>query len=531
MATTKDEARIIKAVEQVIAYTSEGMSPNTAIEKVAKAEGLGPGQIETVVSAYNKSKAVCMLKPAGDNRNQTFELADPSLILGNIFGTPTIEKAAFSLPRINLTDVDFPRPKLEKAASSENKTPSDREVFHKLQKHAQVQKMLENKLHDAVAKAQYDFCQSLEKVAELLKPMADRDLQKVANIVVNGYQEQGAGQKFMELCCAKLKRDTIKLQKTASAAVFPVKEPYISISNLFKHAAELTKAKNNKVFFSKEAAYSVMKDLATNVTSDMIMGVTGREGTSAIEKLIGSAPKGEVLEDILNAEHYNKLKALDAKRNLMEIALYDKHLNKYDLEVLVEAFNDVVGLNPKAYNNKPLLKNLMLSHIESGGVRGLYELGAEVSLAKALDEREQIRDNLDIIKSKETRERKQEQREEDKLKLEKKKSKDADKDFNYRKQSDEAKARLEADKLNASNRYERAKVNLTRKGLEITEAKREQDYDVASARDALERLKMRTGTIKTHNPTTQTDTTIPRHPVIPADWEPMPKFKSLYTGV
>jgi hypothetical protein len=461
MATKTDEAKLIKAVEKVITATSAGMSPNAAIEKVAKEDQLGPGQIETVVSAFNKSKSVCILKQADSDKTESFELADPVAIMKSIFGEKDMQKTAHFLPRLNLSKIDFPAPATFQKAASEEPKPTQREAYYKMQKHAQVQRILAEKVRFAVAEAQHNFCTALDNVVEKLKPMSTRDLQKVANIVVNGYQEQEAGHKFMELCCKKMNREDLTLQKTASSAVFPVKEPYIAISKLFKTAKELVKAKNNSVFFSKEAELSI-GDFVSSVSANLF---TGNDTSGTMEKVLGPHPKGEILDELLDSEHYNKLKALDAKKNLMELALYDKHLHKYDLETLVESFNDVVSLNPKAYNNKALLKNLMLSHIESGGVRGLYELGAEVSLAKAMDEKGKLQADMDSLKRKETRDRKQEVRDEDRLRLEKEKLKE-----------DKRKTGLTAADMKTRSGQGKDQISLTKK---IADAKLKLDKAVA----------------------------------------------------
>jgi len=466
------EQKLIKAIETVIHSTNTGINVNDAIYKVAMDEGFGPGSIETIVAAYNKSKTANMLKQAAAD---DFELADAHNIINRIYNVePTVEKtAALQFPTADYSKADLQyKPVIQKVASEDIK-PTEREAQMSIYKYAKIREATQRKLDDAVAEAQYHFSKSVENVLAVMRPMPKSELQKVANIVVNGYNEQESGRKFVELCLSRLNRTDIKLQKTASTAVFPVKEPYLSIAKVFEYAQKLSTAKNSLVFFSKEAApYSIAKDIGANMLTNVLTSAGGNEPVTPdlIKTLLGKS-KGEGAEDLLDPEYYNKLKTLDAKRNIMELALYDKQLKKYDLPMIVDAYNDVVELNPFAYKNKALLKNLVLAHIESGGVRGLYELGTEMSIARQLDDRYKSDEQLSMARRKEDADRKAAERDEAKLELDKK--------------------RLKATKAEAAEaKADRAKDRAARSG--DTKARREDSAKDRSSREATEKEKLDT---------------------------------------
>jgi hypothetical protein len=494
------EQKIISAIEKVISLTNTGVTSNDAIQKVAEAEGFSPGSIETMVAAFNKSKTVQMLKTANSD---DFDLADANIIINKIFKhTDTVEKVAMQFPKGDYSKVDLQEKVLLNKTASEDIKPTPKEALQSIDKYAQVHEATKRKLQDDVAKAQYDFNKAVESVLQTLAPMSTKELQKVANLVVSGYTEQGSGKKFMELCLNRLRKDeAIGLQKTASAVVFPVKEPYLSISKVFQYAQKLSTAKNSLVFFSKEAApYTIAKDIGANVLTNALTAAVGNEPQTPdiIKQLLGS-PKDEVVEELLDPEYYNKLKTLDAKRNLMELALYDKHLKKYDLPILVDAYNSVVELTPKAYKNKSLLKNLMLAHIESGGVRGLYELSTELGISDRLDARYRGEEEMDMAKRREISEERAAIRDRKKLELSEKQLKaqkaqdaaaraDRKSELGYRKSSDKSKNKQTED---------------------IEEKRRQQAGDLIDMKARADRLTNMTKLMQMQDPTNPNPALVP----------------------
>ncbi|MHC4617947.1 MAG: hypothetical protein ACYTEQ_09360, partial [Planctomycetota bacterium] len=75
----------------------------------------------------------------------------------------------------------------------------------------------------------------------------------------------------------------------------------------------------------------------------------------------------------------------------MTLALYDPDLSQYAHRDLVKAYNESVMAVPSAHRNSPILKNLMVRNLESGGVKDMFELSQEVALGKALEQQEALR--------------------------------------------------------------------------------------------------------------------------------------------
>ncbi|MHC4617946.1 MAG: hypothetical protein ACYTEQ_09355 [Planctomycetota bacterium] len=271
------EASLISSVEQAIGLTNTGMTPNEAIQKIAVAQQYGPEMTKRMVEAFNKSKSVHILKEADEaQRSGNFELADATTILANIYEKPLQQKTAedFALPRSDFSEVDFHAPKLEKAAAQDlgdeqyaNLTPESQ--LNLLEKHAALCTVMKRNLHDRTVGAKHELNKSLQKVAEQFQRMPKTQLHKVAQLVVNGYPQNGA--RLMKLLGNQTRRRIPELTKTAQAAVFPNKEPYLSISEIFVNAEKVAHAENDEAMFGKEA------DKGIQSVKDFMVEYTGKK--------------------------------------------------------------------------------------------------------------------------------------------------------------------------------------------------------------------------------------------------------------
>jgi hypothetical protein len=378
-----DESRVIKAIEDAIVLTKEGSSPNEAIEKIATQNQLGPEMIRRVAEAYNKSKSVHWMSKAAspDDRAKSFPLADPSAIIHSIY-VPKMDKAASAEP-LQLPDKDFSRadvvmPMLDKQASARRTatiTPSS--ALQRFEKYAGMCNLLEQNMHQKVAENRREFQRSLEKAAEEILPMAPGTFRKVAQMVVNGYPDNG--QMLMTILARKTRKDLPELQKTAHAVVFPRKEPYVTICRVFEYAQKIAQSQTDYTLFCKEAKLG-------NVSLKAFLGHSAGAGVSRHlnkEDEGGFDPSGDALDPIFS----NRLRELEAKRVLMGLILYDPDFEQYRYGDLVKSYNNAVQSVPEAFNNPVVLKNLMVKNLESSGVKDVFELKQESELSQSLGDR------------------------------------------------------------------------------------------------------------------------------------------------
>jgi hypothetical protein len=359
--------------------TKEGSTPNEAIEKIATKNQLGPEMVRRVSEAYNKSKSVHMLKQASpDDRPKSFPLADPAVIIHNMF-VPKMEKAASAepmrLPSRDFSRADVRMPLLEKRASALRKptlTPSS--ALQRYEKYNSMCSLLKQAFYDKLLNNKRQFHVNLEKAAEEVHPLSPGAFRKLAQMVVNGYPDNG--QQLMTLLAAKTRKPEVVLQKTAHAVVFPRKDPYITISKVFEYAQKVAEAQTDYMMFVKEA----------DAGSAGLKAFLGHAAGSRLSKGLPEDPGPGKDDEVLDPVTFNRLKEMEAKRVLMGLILHDEDFQQYRYGDMVKAYNNAVQSVPEAYNNPVVLKNLMVKNLESSGVKDIFELKQEAELGKTMGE-------------------------------------------------------------------------------------------------------------------------------------------------
>lgn len=95
--TQAEERQLHEAVKRAVDLVDGGLSPDDAVEKVAREERFGPGRIRLVAHAYNTGRQTSQWRD-GDNildKLAHFDLADPERVIHAIYHGPTPrEKAA-----------------------------------------------------------------------------------------------------------------------------------------------------------------------------------------------------------------------------------------------------------------------------------------------------------------------------------------------------------------------------------------------------------------------------------------------------
>jgi hypothetical protein len=92
-----EERQLHEAVKRAVDLVDDGMSPDDAIEKVAREEKFGPGRIRLVAHAYNTGRQTSQWRDGGNilDKLAHFDLADPEKVIHSIYNGPTAkEKAA-----------------------------------------------------------------------------------------------------------------------------------------------------------------------------------------------------------------------------------------------------------------------------------------------------------------------------------------------------------------------------------------------------------------------------------------------------
>lgn len=95
---TREEQQLLDAVKKANDLVGGGMSPNAAVEKVARDAGLGPGKIRLIGQAYNTGQQLAQFRTKQASildKLASFTLCDPEAVIDSIYNGPTPgEKAA-----------------------------------------------------------------------------------------------------------------------------------------------------------------------------------------------------------------------------------------------------------------------------------------------------------------------------------------------------------------------------------------------------------------------------------------------------
>ena len=81
----QDETRIVDALKTAIERANGGLSPSTAIGKVASENGFSPEIAKRMVEGFNTSKTLHHLKTAEAGKAEAFQLADFGEVLNHMY--------------------------------------------------------------------------------------------------------------------------------------------------------------------------------------------------------------------------------------------------------------------------------------------------------------------------------------------------------------------------------------------------------------------------------------------------------------
>jgi hypothetical protein len=201
--------------------------------------------------------------------------------------------------------------------------------------------------------------------------MMDKTLEKTARQAVNIYPDVGA--RMMNIVSHKLGRDIDAkyIQKKASGDFPSAEEPFLSMQAAYEAAHKMANAEIWHEHVQKEATLGsqTLQRFLTNAAANKFSG-------PAYGMLQGGEGGSKSVDEELDSNFYNKIKALDAKRALYSIVNDDPNFKSYDHSQIVGAWNALADSHPKLLMQNPSAASaLILQHLESNGRRDLYEIG------------------------------------------------------------------------------------------------------------------------------------------------------------
>ena len=375
LMSNADQDRLVNATETAIKYTHEGMEPNAAIEKVARAEQFSPRHIERMVQGFNKAKSVYMMKEAStEDRARPFSIADSAAIIQSIF-SPKEKVAATSidLPGSLVDRISFTKKsEMSKVASAAlpqdipNLTASS--YMNKYRQHSDFMGRMVKLAQDEISTHKYKMMESFRGAADTFARMTDSEIQKTARLIVNGYGPTN-GNNILKVVANMSRKDIPEMTKTASAAVFPHKPQYDFIQSAYSHANKMADAEVWKRHLEKEAGLA--STFLANAAAELVT-----------DPLTEKKEDPKEVDLSMQAKHYNADKALQAKRALYSMMNSDD-FTPYSHSQVIKAWNQISSEYPEIMTSSPAAaRKLMLENLEGVSSRDISEIKEIENLKK-----------------------------------------------------------------------------------------------------------------------------------------------------
>lgn len=411
------EQSVMSAIEQIIDNSKH--MPDTDLNKIAadvfeNFDGMTPQLVKRACEAFNKSKSIHTLsKRASEDRGEDFPLIDSQAVVNKIFGYHKKEASAnFEMPARTLQDnmLDMQQG-MSKVASDwghtvieEDPRVLDRAIIRETEA---VERGIAKVREKAFIHKQAGE-DAIRRICQVVRRMHPKPMMKVARLAVNRYGDDG--ERLMKLVGAFTKTE-FPLHKTAAAAIFPLEEPYTSLTiaideaRAFKHFDSMLEKiaaigdtwdtiKKNVSRGTEEAAAGAVLDTPGAVARAASTGIKGA-ASKLLDPVIDFA-KSPVYQQLtkevevgkdgpFDASLRNRLSQLRATQAFVDVAA-DDFAKDYPIDDTVQAYNNVVGAMPELLDPKygPWLKSLVRQQLVQGNVydsatiKDLQAIGKEI---------------------------------------------------------------------------------------------------------------------------------------------------------
>jgi len=378
-----NEKKLLRALDKAANLSRSGLEPNHVLTKVAGEFQLTSSEICRVVETFNKAKSVAFLKSASsDIRANDFPLADSKEVVKNIFGEQEKTADVKDIPLKNFAAMCSYEKGCEKVASEKTETVRERScdrdkgsIWKEAMVYAETQKSLKQDLLDDYASTRQTLEKSMLKIAKHCEFARDKELKKVARLIINSYGKQG--ENFIDDINQRMLKPSLpKVEKTAFAAMFPVGAPYIDIAEAFTSGEKLVKIAKNIDYFDKQAGGDIISALGGKAI-DEVLKAPKKTSPAYIDPRSGLSP-----------EFDNYLKSLQAKKMLYNLYRFDPIIKSYPLEDVTDMYNEISELTPSLSNNKAWMRAATRRMLTQGKAADPFELqqmmSGEESKTKAM---------------------------------------------------------------------------------------------------------------------------------------------------
>lgn len=395
---TREQA-VVTAIEKIIDRSRH--EPDESLSKIA-ADVLGatddmtPELARRACEAFNKSKSVFTLqKRASEDRAEEFELIDAEEVHRLMYGYHQKAASLLMMPaRSHSDNIPELREKLKKVALDASVAPEPISIGVLEREIHRTSIRLEhsvNKLRERVGMHKQASEDAIHRTCQVMRRLPRRQIKKIAHLVVNRYGDDGV--RFIKMVGAFIEKE-LPIEKTAAAAIFPLREPFPSIAIAIDQARSFSQTKN---MLTKTAdvgdvasgGYGGVKSALSGVRR--LLDPVVRFAKSPVYQQVTKEHNKED-DEAFDATLRNQLQQLRATQSFVDVAS-DDFVKGYELDDTMQAFNNVVGTMPDLLDEKygPWLKALVREQLVQGNVydantiKQLQEIGKEIAKGRITD--------------------------------------------------------------------------------------------------------------------------------------------------
>lgn len=436
--STDTEKKLMRCIEKASALIADGESPSNGIAKAAIDCGVRPGEVKLVVHAYNTGQTAKQRESSTDlfDKAADFPLADTDVVLNLMY--PDREKAAAAATAVHADPAAHPvytyspRSFLERRAA-ENRAGGDwgkmAGVTAAPTAYPTDPEEARRKAAAVVQRAKVAAAELRRKAADAKDAMAKRFMAltdyfrradaipiatvKEAAIMLHGDVASRLFEQLVEVTPGLLKlanqrgRHVDVGALNCTAAPFDIVASMLDAVDVYKRekaayttAQQHYETEANKIvpFVQPAASPSVLgpssdsgvkrafaNPLATVAAAGGLSSIFDRVGQQAAKTK--SQDVQRELRDLDDPKHENQLRQITAQSMLQDFMLNDPVVSGYQHDEVLNAYNDISQLAPRASGQPLLMQTLLRKQLQQGQL-DTFDLDQLLGLEGKLQQRE-----------------------------------------------------------------------------------------------------------------------------------------------
>lgn len=410
LMSSEQESRFIEAVKSAIRLSNKGMDPSDAIAKTAGDYGYGKPFVSRMVEAFNVSKVSKHRKEAsGEAKVASFPLADVDRVLSLMYPdkapeAPATKTASAWVPTganyvetriFNLEN----EPKLSSRPARSSAAPDMGVMLKRAYDEMDRCDHAVAVCRDEVRACREHLVLSIQKAADYFKQLYHEPFERVEAALIKHWGDSGKqlGNVLWKESGLALRPRSDKRASIGRRVRMSERTPYVLVDNVMQcrgqfkeaaaaYAAAVKKASDYRAKLSaKMARLRKYADLLpTLVGANILSKMTGGDKSEASTADIMSGASEAALPPEYQAEH----NAITAQLMLKDFLANDTVLRQADPVSVVQAYNEIASVAPRAATNPMVMRGLLRKAVEAGSYDP-FDLANLVTLESGIKKRDE----------------------------------------------------------------------------------------------------------------------------------------------